>query len=223
LWTMTETLSVVTFPSLILRLADFPAWPLLKFGSTILERTPSVGRQRPNLLPKKRCECGSNKRVCELNVMFLLAAKCETAGSVLISVRLNDKPEDTENKAANCDAQKYRTGYAHNDERAQPIRRESNHCLALLAIATLTAGIKSTRSSLRVALYFFCFCRNRSPDSSIWRINRGDSQYNRILRVPPFPKLPAVGLICLRMPVQTENFYHTFPHDLVEIVLSDGN
>jgi hypothetical protein len=30
-------------------------------------------------LPKKRCECGSNKRVCELNVMFLLAAKCETA------------------------------------------------------------------------------------------------------------------------------------------------
>jgi hypothetical protein len=76
---MTETLSVVTFPFVILRLADFPACPPLKFGSTILGRTPSIGRKRPNLLPKKRCECGSNKRVCELNVMFLLATKCETA------------------------------------------------------------------------------------------------------------------------------------------------
>ena len=72
-------------------------------------------------------------------------------------------------------------------------------------------------------MHFFCFCRNRSPDSSIWRINRGDSQYNRVLRIPPFPKLPAVGSICLRMPVQIENFYHTFPTDLVEIALSDGN
>src|SRR5438132_2509979 len=59
--------------------ADFPACPPLKFGSTILDRTPSIGRTRPHLLPKKRCECGSNKRVCGLNVMFLLAAKCETA------------------------------------------------------------------------------------------------------------------------------------------------
>jgi hypothetical protein len=25
------------------------------------------------------------------------------------------------------------------------------------------------------------------------------------------------------MPVQIENFYHTFPHDLVEIALSDGS
>jgi len=72
-------------------------------------------------------------------------------------------------------------------------------------------------------MHFFRFCRNRSPDSSIWRINRGDSQYNRVLHVPPFPKLPAVGSICLRMPVQIENLYHTFPHDLVEIALSDGN
>ena len=79
------------------------------------------------------------------------------------------------------------------------------------------------RSSLRVVLHFFCFCRNRSPDSSIWRINRGDSQYNRILRVPPFPKLPAVRSLCLWMPVQIENFYHTFPRDLVEIALSDGS
>jgi hypothetical protein len=79
------------------------------------------------------------------------------------------------------------------------------------------------RSSLRVALHLLCFCRNRSPDSSIWRINRRDSQYNRVLRVFPFPKLPAVGSLCFLMPVQIENFYHTFPRDLVEIALSDGS
>src|SRR5207244_8419514 len=79
------------------------------------------------------------------------------------------------------------------------------------------------RSSLRVVLHFFCFCRNRSLDSSIWRINRGDSQYNRVLRVLPFPKLPAVSSLCLWMPVQIENFYHTFPRDLVEkIALRNG-
>jgi len=77
------------------------------------------------------------------------------------------------------------------------------------------------RSSLRVAMHLLCFCCNRSPDSSIWRINRRDSQYNRVLRIFPFPKLPAVGSLRFWMPVQIENFYHTFPRDLVEIALSD--
>jgi hypothetical protein len=36
---MTETLSVVTFPFVILRLADFPACPPLKFGSTTRTNT----------------------------------------------------------------------------------------------------------------------------------------------------------------------------------------
>lgn len=72
-------------------------------------------------------------------------------------------------------------------------------------------------------MHLLCFCRNRSPDGSIWRVNRRDSQYNRVLCVFPFPKLPAVGSLCFWMPVQIENFYHTFPHDLVEIALSDGS
>jgi hypothetical protein len=73
-------------------------------------------------------------------------------------------------------------------------------------------------------MHLLCFCRNRSPDSSIWRINRRDSQYNRVLCVFPFPKLPAVGSLCFWMPVQIENFHHTFPRDLVdEIALSDGS
>jgi len=33
--------------------ADFPACPPLKFGSTILERTPSIGRTRPHPFAKK--------------------------------------------------------------------------------------------------------------------------------------------------------------------------
>src|SRR5260370_42188970 len=79
LGTRTKPFGVFTFPFQILPLTVSPPCPPLKFGSTILERTPSIGRKRRNLLPKKRCECGSKKRVCELNVMFLLAAKCETA------------------------------------------------------------------------------------------------------------------------------------------------
>jgi len=35
--------------------------------------------------------------------------------------------------------------------------------------------------------------------------------------------LPAVGSLCRWVPVQIENFYDTFPHNLVEIALSDGN
>jgi hypothetical protein len=74
-----------------------------------------------------------------------------------------------------------------------------------------------TERSLRVVLHFLCFCRNRSPDSSIWRINRGDSQYNRVLRVLPFPKSPAIGSLCFRMSVKLERFDHAFPYDLIEI------
>jgi hypothetical protein len=72
-------------------------------------------------------------------------------------------------------------------------------------------------------MHLLCFCRDWSPDSSTWRINRRDSQYNRVLRVFPFPKLPAVGSLCRWVVVQIENFYDTFPHNLVEIALSDGN
>jgi hypothetical protein len=53
LWRMTETLLVVTFPFLILRLADFPRVPATQIWQHDLERTPSIGRKRLNLLPKK--------------------------------------------------------------------------------------------------------------------------------------------------------------------------
>jgi hypothetical protein len=35
-------------------------------------------------------------------------------------------------------------------------------------------------------------------------------------------RLRAVGSICLWMPVQIENFYDTFPNNLVEVALRNG-